>query len=65
MAHAQSAAQPIEEPRRLGKGQLARQQVQEVVVQKRQGLTGVFEAAQRVLLGLTDVCQEAADVAGA
>jgi hypothetical protein len=47
----------------LGEGQFAKVQAEYVVVEEGEGGVGCFQAAQRLLFGLGDVLQEAAEVA--
>jgi hypothetical protein len=60
VADATGAAEAVEQTRRLGKGQLADSEAEDVVVEEGQGGVGFFQAIQRRLFGVGDVFEEAA-----
>jgi hypothetical protein len=62
VAHAQGAAKTVEQPRRLGKRQVADRQVQDGAVQEGERFMGLFQAVERVFFGLGNVFEEPVDV---
>jgi hypothetical protein len=64
LADATAAAQAVEQARRLGAGQFPDGEAEDVVVEEGEGGVGFFQPIERILLGLGDVLEEAADVAG-
>ncbi len=64
LADAASAAEAVEQPRRLGEGQVADVESKDVAVEEGEGGMGLFETGEGILFGSGDVFEEAADVAG-
>jgi hypothetical protein len=60
--HAQRAPQPVEQPRRLGERQLATVEQEDLLVKEGQRLVGLLHAAQWVLLRLSHLLEEPADI---
>ena len=58
------AAEAVEEARRLGAGQLADRQAQDVMVEEGESGVGFFQGVQGIGFGVGDMLEEAADVAG-
>jgi hypothetical protein len=63
LAHATGPPEPVEEAGRLGAGQLADRQAQDVMVEEGESGVGFFERVQGIFFGVGDVFEEAADVA--
>jgi hypothetical protein len=64
LADATGPAEAVQQAGRLGEGERADVQAQDVPVQERQRRVRLLQAAEGVFFGLTDVFEEAADVAG-
>jgi hypothetical protein len=62
LADTAGPADAVEQAWRLGAGQLAHVQTEDVVVKERQRAVGLGEAVERILLGVGDVLEEAADI---
>jgi hypothetical protein len=63
-ANTAGAAEAIEQSRRIGKGQLAHVEGEDVMEEEGEGGVGFFKTVQRVFFGLRDVFEELADIAG-
>jgi hypothetical protein len=64
LAHPASMSQAIEQARRFGEGQLADSQAEHVLLKKGQRRVRLFEAVEGIFLGVGDVFEESAHVAG-
>jgi hypothetical protein len=64
MADTAGATVAVEQARRVGEGQLEGGPSQDVVVEESERGVGLFQAVEGIGLGLGDVGEEAADVAG-
>jgi hypothetical protein len=64
LAHPAGPAEAVEQARRVGPGQLADGQTEDLVIEEGRGRMCFFEAVQGIRFGLGDVPQGAANVAG-
>jgi hypothetical protein len=64
LAHPAGPAEAVEQARRVGEGQVADGQTEDLMVEEGEGRVRFVEAVQGIRFGLGDVLQEAADVAG-
>jgi hypothetical protein len=64
LADATGPGEAVQQAGRFWAGQVAHGQAEHVVVEEGEGRVGLFQAGQGILLGLGEVFEEAADVAG-
>src|SRR5262249_39528135 len=62
VANAQCPPQPVEQARRLGKGQFAQIDPQQPLVEERQRFAGFFETAKRIFLRLGEMIEKTSHV---